>query len=108
MTNKRNNNVVLEQLVGSVVKVPIKSPTIWLALCYRIGKSKNPKCIDISGEVFGRLTAIKVKRKSKLRTGYEWKCLCACGRTAIVHAASLKSGVVKSCGCLRRGWVLTS
>lgn len=106
MTNKSGNQVVLEQLVASVVKAPTKKPTIWMSLCYRIGTSKNPKCTDISGEVFGRLTAIKVKRKSRSRSGYEWQCLCECGKTYIVHAANLKSGAVKSCGCLRRGAVL--
>lgn len=52
--------------------------------------------IDISGQKFGRLTAI-----SMMNVPY-WLCKCDCGNVAIVNIGKLKSGHTKSCGCLHR------
>ncbi|MBD8005846.1 hypothetical protein [Bacillus norwichensis] len=54
--------------------------------------------IDITGNKFGRLTAIKrigTKRGSAL-----WLCECECGNTAEVNTSRLNSGNTKSCGCI--------
>lgn len=53
---------------------------------------------DISGMKSGSLTAIKRVENRGLETMYE--CLCECGNTHIARASSIKSGMVKSCGCL--------
>ena len=52
------------------------------------------------GEKFGRLTLVRIATEStnKYKT---WECLCDCGKTTFVHQDNLKSGQVKSCGCLR-------
>lgn len=52
--------------------------------------------VDITGNKYGRLTAIKPA------TGTKWECLCVCGKTTYVHKGSLTRGVSKSCGCFRR------
>lgn len=53
---------------------------------------------DLSGQKFGRLTAIEylgsINKKSK------WKCVCECGNEAIVNAQHLITGHTVSCGCL--------
>lgn len=55
--------------------------------------------LEIQGQRFGRLTAIKyVYSKSGNRM---WLCNCSCGTAAIVRAASLRRGEIKSCGCLK-------
>ena len=55
--------------------------------------------IDISGKIFGRLTAIQRTGRSKGRASL-WECKCSCGKIKIVLSNSLRSGRTKSCGCL--------
>lgn len=59
---------------------------------------QTPKVEDISGQRFGRLTAIKYAGKSKGKQTL-WECRCDCGNTVIVHQQNLKSGHTNSCGC---------
>ena len=51
---------------------------------------------DLTGLVFGLLTAQKVVNKHRVC----WLCKCQCGNTTIVAACDLKSGHTRSCGCL--------
>ena len=53
---------------------------------------------DLTGLVFGLLTAQKVVNKRRIH----WLCKCQCGNTTTVEASDLKSGHTKSCGCLQR------
>lgn len=59
----------------------------------------SAKLIDITGQTFGRLTAIKPIGQSNKRE-YLWECQCACGTLKIVKGTRLRSHVSKSCGCL--------
>jgi hypothetical protein len=52
---------------------------------------------DLSGEKFGKLTAIKYTRKSSKRFG--WLCKCECGKKVIIATYKLINGTRKSCGC---------
>lgn len=58
----------------------------------------KPK-VDLTGERFGRLVALRIHSKGK--KGFLWECVCDCGtfRLATVHA--LRNDT-KSCGCLHR------
>ena len=56
--------------------------------------------IDITGQVFGKLTVIECAGKLDGRR-YFWKCQCECGNTVIKEGSSLRSGNTKSCGCGR-------
>lgn len=58
------------------------------------------KPLDLSGQKFGLLTAIKWVSTNK-RGNSEWLCKCECGNEAIVNSQRLKSGKTKSCGCLK-------
>lgn len=58
------------------------------------------RAIDIAGERFGRLVALKPIARE--RGHYFWLCLCECGKHAKVPATYLRQGEVKSCGCLAR------
>lgn len=64
---------------------------------HRVTK-RNP---DLTGLVFARLT---VRFRNGSRNGHRalWLCECACGNTRVVSGTDLKTGRVKSCGCLKR------
>ncbi len=52
---------------------------------------------DLTGKVFGKLTA--VQRIGKRRYESLWLCKCECGNTSQVGIGALNSGNTKSCGC---------
>lgn len=57
--------------------------------------------IDLTGQKFGRLTA--VKRIGSDKNGRAvWLCTCTCGNETEVRVDYLKNGDTKSCGCLRK------
>lgn len=56
--------------------------------------------VDLTGQKFGKLTAIKYDHKSKGKI--YWLCECECGNTHVVAASNLTSGKTKSCGCLSK------
>jgi len=57
---------------------------------------------DITGERFGRLTAIRIARREHYQKGTRiyWLCKCECGQERVVISTALMSGNTKSCGCL--------
>lgn len=55
---------------------------------------------DLTGRVFGKLTALKFTGGDR---GYStWLVRCACGREVHIATTSLKSGRSRSCGCAKR------
>ena len=56
---------------------------------------------DLSGQKFGKLTAIKVVGKSKKGESI-WECLCDCGNITKSTCSNLKRGHTKSCGCYKK------
>lgn len=58
------------------------------------------KLEDLSGQRFGRLTAVCRVKLRHLYKGTFWLCHCDCGYDAITTAQRLKSGATQSCGCL--------
>lgn len=57
------------------------------------------KFIDLSGQVFGRLTVIS--RIPNKKPGITlWRCLCSCGKETQTSTSSLRQGLCRSCGCL--------
>lgn len=56
-----------------------------------------PKPIDISGQRFGRLVA--VKRLRSLPKTALWLCRCDCGNTKECKLSKLRNGDNTSCGC---------
>lgn len=55
---------------------------------------------DLSGQTFGRLTAIRKDGSDKAKNLF-YLCQCSCGNQTRVRAASLRNGNTQSCGCLR-------
>ena len=62
---------------------------------------KNIKQIDdLTGKKYGRLTVIGLQPTETRKT--YWICQCDCGNIKVVRSDSLKSGAIKSCGCLKK------
>lgn len=55
------------------------------------------KNIDLTGQVFTKLTVIE--RAESQNNHARWVCACECGNIVIVKGIHLKSGHTKSCGC---------
>lgn len=60
----------------------------------------GPSAVDLTGKVFGKLTALKCTGES-VGENLLWVCICSCGNTVTVMSGSLRSGNTKSCGCFR-------
>ncbi len=55
--------------------------------------------IDMTGQRFGRLLVLG---RGPNRAGYvAMTCQCDCGETPLINARSLRTGLTRSCGCLR-------
>lgn len=56
------------------------------------------KKIDLTGQKFGRLTAVEPAPRQGNRS--MWKCICECGNAVTASVGDLRSGHSRSCGCL--------
>ena len=54
---------------------------------------------DITGQKYGKLTAIKLDLTTS--NGGFWLCQCECGNTCVASEDNLKAGKMTSCGCVR-------
>lgn len=61
--------------------------------------SISKKTIDMTGQRIGKLTVVEYAGSDKNKA--IWKCACDCGSTTVVTGNALRTGKVKSCGCLR-------
>ena len=57
--------------------------------------------VDLTGNRYGRLVVVKDSLRRK-NSCVMWECLCDCGNTTYVITSHLKSGAIRSCGCLRK------
>lgn len=64
--------------------------------CFRRGE-RSARMIDIAGQVFGRLTAVRPDERCR---GH-WVCKCECGNECSVRGTALRDLHTKSCGCFR-------
>lgn len=58
-----------------------------------------PKRIEMAGMRFGRLTAIKQVECGKYN--YKYLCKCDCGKEKVIASSALRTGLTKSCGCIK-------
>jgi hypothetical protein len=59
------------------------------------------KLIDLTGQRFGKLTALK-RDENPHKGNARWLCQCDCGGISATRSNKLISGHTKSCGCLQR------
>lgn len=58
--------------------------------------------LDVTGERYGRLTAVaRVRQRPGVR-GALWRFRCDCGRVVDLLLSNVRSGNTRSCGCLHR------
>jgi hypothetical protein len=60
------------------------------------------RLIDLTGQKFGRLTVIERAYPNTKNNRIKWLCKCECGKEKSIRAEDLRSGAIKSCGCLKR------
>lgn len=58
------------------------------------------KKLNLDSQVFGRLTVIEDDGTRTKSGKVKWRCRCECGNETHVLGNHLKTGAVKSCGCL--------
>ena len=75
------------------------------------GKTKSCGCMkgkyvgysarkDITGQEFGRLTALYPTNLRDTTGAVMWKCKCICGNTTLASTTNLRRGDKRSCGCM--------
>ena len=67
--------------------------------CGCITKSKP---LQLEGQRFGRLIVIKKTGEKNDKRQFLWECDCDCGGKTVVSGFYLKTGGVRSCGCLKK------
>lgn len=68
--------------------------------CYAVERRKEALSKDLTGKIFGRLTAIKSDGSDRFGN-VVWVCRCICGNVVKVNCACLCRGSTISCGCYR-------
>lgn len=59
-----------------------------------------PSMIDITGQRYGRLTAVSKSASINKRT--YWNCICDCGSQITARTGFLRNGGTTSCGCYQK------
>ena len=62
---------------------------------------KGHGLIDITGQRFGRLTAVRYYDYTN-NNGSRWLFRCDCGRDVVAYSSLVRQGRTKSCGCLNQ------
>ena len=69
------------------------------------GACSSGKQHDITGQRFGRLTAISPINKRASNGNVRWKCKCDCGNIIYPTMSNLKRGHTTSCGCAKDDFI---
>jgi len=83
-----------------VAGITLKTGGIKSCGCFRRECSEN-KRLDLTGQTFNRLTAIRSIGGRNKKNNILWLFRCACGNEIICSASTVKEGTTKSCGCLK-------
>lgn len=57
------------------------------------------RLIDVTGQRFGRLVAVKRVQTPNRSTKAHWLCICDCGGQTVTSGQNLRRGQTTSCGC---------
>ena len=71
--------------------------------CLSRDLASQRRLIDLTGQVFGRLTVLSRAANYISPTGNSspmWNCICSCGNKVTVLGGNLRQGKSLSCGCL--------
>lgn len=81
------------------------SPAFTYKATTKGGRKMKVDEIDLTGQRFGRLTALERVEDKTLPCGVVcvmWRCVCDCGNEKNVWARALRLGETKSCGCAQK------
>lgn len=79
----------------------IRKGLVYSCGCMRY-KNRDKYYEDLTGKKFGKLTVVRRLKPEEVKTKqYNWLCKCECGRYVSASANKLKTGIAKSCGCLK-------
>lgn len=59
--------------------------------------------VDLSGQVFGKLTVVARAGGGGKGKAASWTCRCECGQTTVASRSNLRNGRTASCGCAEGG-----
>ena len=59
-----------------------------------------PKILNLTGNRYGHLTALKIVEGSSRYV--VWECRCDCGNLVYAESRQLRNGTVVSCGCIKK------
>ena len=70
--------------------------------CRNLGSElfKNKYKVNLSGQIFGKLTVLSATDMRTNAGNQIWKCQCECGNVVYISTNHLQTGNTKSCGCL--------
>ena len=70
--------------------------------CQKGNKISQKNRLDLTGQRFGKLTALfqNTKIHPKNNGGAFWHCKCDCGNETDVQVSYLQDGEIQSCGCI--------
>ena len=89
----------------SVPGVSLRSGATKSCGCLQKERSSQKNTVDMTGQVFGKLTVLHREGSDEIGRYALWQCQCECGLMTTVQGKNLRSGHSHSCGCLR-GWPL--
>lgn len=88
---------VLKQIAGGALR---SGATQSCGCLRRERTSERVRLRDMAGQRFGRLC---VQEFTEMRSGESfWQCLCDCGASVEARGWALRSGGIRSCGCLHK------
>lgn len=61
------------------------------------------RAIDLAGQRFGHLIALRRVKASNRSRQLSWLCVCDCNKLTVVLSDNLRRGHTRSCGCLKAG-----
>lgn len=102
-----NKKCVCQCSCGKVVEKSrrdVKSGNTKSCGCLKKRLAQERYTKDLTGLRFGKLVVKEIVRDydKKKSDGAYWRCVCDCGNEKITHRRNLKSGLVQSCGCLKK------
>lgn len=107
-TEERKNNAVVWMCqcdCGKTYKATLKNLKaghVKSCGCLSRKEISAKNIIDLTGQVFGKLTVIEITDMRKNKS-VVWKCRCSCGNQNFIYvdSHSLRRGNTLSCGCLK-------
>ena len=104
-----NHRITLKWMHRFTIMVSLYSieGSIWLCKtngtrsCGCLRRTPSPTRINLTGQVFGKLTVLKETGERK-SGNIVWLCQCECGKQVSVSSDALRSGHTKSCSCIAR------